>query len=119
MGLVFKYEKDGYPNILFSADSNFVFTGRRKTNKVYLKDESVVTAPHHGSKENSNSYRKIVGKNLIYVRSDEKTSFRPCVEYKKLSVKYCTLCKGSKSHKEVRLIYNGGFWSTSNNTCSC
>ncbi|WP_439875419.1 MBL fold metallo-hydrolase [Bacillus mycoides] len=119
MGLVFKYEKQGFPDVLFTSDSNFVFTGRRGTNQVFLKDESIVTAPHHGSMENQNVYSKVTGKNLIYVRSDEKTTLRPCLAYKTLSVKYCTICKNSSGHKEVRMKYKKGTWNTINDPCSC
>ncbi|MDG0059014.1 MBL fold metallo-hydrolase [Priestia sp. P5] len=119
MGLVFKYERKKFPNVLFCSDSNFVFTGRRKSNKVYLKEKSIVTAPHHGAEENKNVYKKVIGKSLIYVRSDEQTTLRPCKAYKRLRLKYCTICNSSSTHRKVKIKYRSGAWFTMNRPCRC
>lgn len=45
--LVFKFSHQRYPDILFCADSNFSFT----TTQIQLKNNSIVTAPHHGASD--------------------------------------------------------------------
>lgn len=37
MGTIFNYEKQGSPDVLFSSDSNFVFIGRRRINRVFYE----------------------------------------------------------------------------------
>jgi beta-lactamase superfamily II metal-dependent hydrolase len=91
--LVFKYEDKSNPNILFTADSNFVFL---KKSYYPLNDNSIVTAPHHGSKWNQSVYALILGKDLIYVRSDNFQKVRPCSTYINLPTKYCTKCRDNR-----------------------
>ncbi len=113
--LVFLYESKRYPNVLFTADSDFGFL---KNNNISLKNNSIVTAPHHGSGENKNVYKIITGNDLIYVRSDRSQIARPCYEYVKLTRKYCTICRNKGLKQAVILEYNGQ-WNTKNNSCYC
>lgn len=66
--LVFLYNYNNLPNILFTSESDFKFMNNKP---IQLNDFSIVTAPHHGSQENSNVYQLITGKDLIYVRCDK------------------------------------------------
>lgn len=114
--LVFLYKEEAiFPSVLFCADSDLAFYGTPKI----LKNKSIVTAPHHGSNDNSVAYSKVSGKELIFVRSDRKNcGKRPCAEYKNLPKKYCTICKNSIK-TEVILIFNGGNWVSPNSFCQC
>lgn len=102
--LVFKYNDDSVPNVLFTADSDLSFTKI----PIILKPKSIVTAPHHGSKHNTYAYTMISGEELFFVRSDHyNPSDRPCKDYINLENKYCTLCNRSPkdNKKPVRLKY--------------
>jgi Metallo-beta-lactamase superfamily len=116
MGLVFKYDKEGRPNVLFTSDSNFAFLHH---GVIELKEHSIVTAPHHGSKDNQNVYKKIKGENLIYVRSDRINSKRPCQNYIMQKNKYCTICNNTSKHIKVHLKYQSGLWQPTNGKCTC
>lgn len=100
--LVFMYHKNDIPNVLFSADSDLHFY----LQPVKLKDNSIVTAPHHGSSNNDRAYHKISGNNLIFVRSDRSQLKRPGKEYLKQNRRYCTICRNWTSKQKVELIYN-------------
>ena len=117
---MFKYENAQYPNILFCADSNFKFLEPEDT--IQLKDNSISTVAHHGSKENSETFELIDGKNVIYVRSDSKNNHRPSKEYISLqNRKYCTICNlepNSKDSKHIILCYRQNTWCSSNQKCS-
>lgn len=118
--LVFQFWNETLPNILFSADSGFEFL--KEGEKIELKSKSIVTASHHGScdEENVRTYDLVEGDNLIYVRSDCKTSSRPCNKYRNLDRKYCTVCNNPQDvHSPVRLIYDNNDWQTENQVCSC
>jgi len=118
--LVFKYqEKDSLPNILFSADSGFEFLGENE--KINLTNNSIVTASHHGSKERLNvgTYNLVSGKDLIYVRSDNKNNKRPCCEYIKLEKKYCTICNTMNEKEEIILEYLNNEWKANKEKCKC
>lgn len=112
--LVFLYNDEENPNILFSSDSSFDFI----TSNILLKDGSLVTAPHHGAKENAVVYSKISGNDLVYVRSDKFNTYRPCDEYKSLSNKFCTRCNSFVEQKVIFELKNGKF-NTKANKCSC
>jgi ribonuclease BN (tRNA processing enzyme) len=119
--LVFKFETDGKPNVLFSADSGFEFLSKKKL--IGLQDNSIVTAAHHGSKDNLNvkTYKLVDGKDLIYIRSDNQNKVRPCDDYIKLNKKYCTVCNTATppQNKKVELEFINGAWLTNNNECKC
>ena len=118
--LVFKYQESDMPNILFSGDSFFNFN---KNKSIRLTNNSLVTAPHHGAKTSKRLYSQLANINsLVFVRSDEKKSKRPCIEYKSLIEKYCTICNNSKSNQievEFNLDVNNNNFITSNNKCNC
>jgi len=117
--LVFQFEKTGLPNVLFTADSDLGFCGKQC---IQLNDNSIVTAPHHGSSANSCVYHIVQGNKLIYVRSDQVTNKRPCKEYISLPVKYCTVCNTDTHKQQVTLEYNQNtqLWVPVNTTyCSC
>jgi hypothetical protein len=101
--LVFQFEKTGLPNVLFTADSDLGFC---KSKVIQLPNNSIVTAPHHGSDANSCVYQIVQGSNLIYVRSDQFTNIRPCKEYISLPVKYCTVCNTVAKKQQVTLEYD-------------
>ena len=100
--LVFMYDKNDLPNVLFSADSDLHFYSQ----PVKLKDNSIVTAPHHGSSNNDMAYNKISGNNLIFVRSDRKQLKRPGIGYLKQNRRYCTVCRKWTPKQKVELIYD-------------
>jgi len=114
--LVFKYDDGKNPNVLFSADSDFSFT----KNIFQLKDKSIITVPHHGSNDNTKSYKKINGSELIMVRSDRKQNARPCQAFCKFNAtKYCTICRNQTSKDKVELEFKNNVWITNANTCTC
>ena len=96
--LVFRYAPRNLPNILFTADSDLSFLHAAP---IQLEQYSVVTAPHHGSDENSAAYERIKGKKLIFVRSDRSQKKRPGTGYLAQKKRYCTICKTNGPHKEI------------------
>lgn len=118
--LVYKFEHEDYPDVLFCADSNFKFL--EPGENIKLKENSISTVAHHGSKDNSKTFKRIDGKDLIYVRSDKLNSSRPSKEYISLpNEKYCTICNSETDPNNIRqitLTYNSG-WNTSNSKCTC
>lgn len=113
--LVFSYEKEGRPNVLFTADSDLSFV----KGKIYLVENSIVTAPHHGSEENNHAYSKIHGDNLIFCRSDRSQRKRPGTEYLKQKLRYCTICRNRGSKKEIIFEYKKGKLVLPKNKCTC
>ncbi len=99
--LVFEFYNDDKPIITFSADSDFSFL----ENKTY-NNNIIVTAPHHGSENNSIVYRKIKGDNIIWIRSDRKNKNRPCLDFKNLPDKYCLSCAVKNYKKEIFFEYD-------------
>lgn len=99
--LVFDYTKNGVPLIRFSADSDSTC----QSVSPYPKS-IIVTAPHHGSKANAIVYDAIKGDDLIWVRSDERSSFRPCDAFKAQKNKYCLACKQYNFVSEICFEYN-------------
>lgn len=114
--LVFQYNKDGFPDVLFTADSDLSFC---KNNKIILKANSIVTAPHHGSSSNDKAYKLISGENVIYVRSDSYQIKRPGTGYTGQNEKYCTVCRNLTQKTKVELVYNNGKYLTNNVSCCC
>ncbi|MBC2457021.1 MBL fold metallo-hydrolase [Clostridium beijerinckii] len=123
--LVFKFEYNDYPNILFCADSNLQFSPAKESIK--LKNNSIVTAPHHGSKGNQAAYNRITDgsssgdESLIFVRSDRENPLaRPCDRYRKLTRKYCTRCNNGSSGENVELKLKEDMTFESNKAeCEC
>jgi len=99
--LVFEFYTENKPIILFSADSDFSFL----VDKTY-KNNIIVTAPHHGSGNNAIVYTKIIGDNIIWIRSDRRNTKRPCSDFKKLSDKYCLACALKNQKKEICFEYD-------------
>lgn len=116
--LVFKYCKEEEPNILFSSDSNYDFLSDGE--EISLNNNSIVTAPHHGSKSNNRTYKLVKGENLIYVRSySKKVALSTC--YFKLKKKYCVKCNHKNGREgEVKLEYTKSRgWNPTCNDCIC
>jgi len=122
---VFKFEYKNYPNILFCADSDMNFSSSKGSIKI--KENSIVTAPHHGSLHNELAYDRITdgtctgNESLIFVRSDKNNPpGRPCDRYKILEIKYCTKCNAKYSRRaNVRLEYSRKRFWVNRKICSC
>lgn len=99
--LVFEFYSEDKPIITFSADSDFSFL----VSKTYVNN-IIVTAPHHGSESNAIVYQKISGDNIIWIRSDRKNKQRPCLDFKKLSDKYCLSCAVKNHKSEICFEYD-------------
>lgn len=111
--MVFEYRKNGIPIIRFSADSDC-------TAQSTLYNGAIVTAPHHGSEANANVYGAIKGKDIIWVRSDRKSSKRPCPDFKALNNKYCLACYKNNTKCEICFEFNGNQWEYRNGIrCTC
>lgn len=107
-------------NVLFSADSDFSFS----QNLSNILNNTIITAPHHGSENNKNVYIKLnstKNDDLIFVRSDGKSKIRPGNTFKSLNRKVCTLCNTGKSIKnDVIFSLKNGKWNNDNNIwCHC
>ncbi len=113
--LVFLYRKEDVPDVLFTADSDLSFYSAAVT----LKDNSIVTAPHHGSSANNAAYKKISGKNLTYVRSDRSQSTRPGKEYLNNKNRFCTICRNITPKKKVELTLSDAQFKTTAKLCGC
>ncbi|MEW6262428.1 MAG: hypothetical protein AB1641_05065 [Thermodesulfobacteriota bacterium] len=113
--LVFKFSCENYPEVLFCADSDLSFTN----NHIKLKDESVVTAPHHGSDSCNNAYGRIDGSDLIYVRSDRSQTQRPGKGFLGQSNRYCTICRNKGPKQKVEVSYKGGTPKVRGKKCKC
>lgn len=122
--LVFRYDSTQGGSILFTADSDLSFW---TTNAIDFQQPAIVTAPHHGSPDNSTAYSKIHKADLTWVRSDSKNIRRPCKEYKQEIIRtmkgYCTLCNSSSKAEQkqpVKLLWKKGSWIPSNTRpCIC
>lgn len=112
--LVFMYEDETYPNILFTADSDLSFCS-----SIHLRENSLVTAPHHGSSANDSAYSKLKGDNLIFVRSDRSQIKRPGKGFLMQSHRYCTICRNKTIKNKVELQYNNNRFVTQNSKCIC
>lgn len=113
--LVFKFSCDQHPDVLFCADSDFSFT----RTPINLKDDSVVTAPHHGSDSCNNAYNLIDGSNLIYVRSDQSQSKRPGRGFLNQSNRFCTICKNKGPQQKVEVSFAGPNRTVPGRQCIC
>jgi hypothetical protein len=113
--LVYMHQKDDVPDILFTADSDLSFYAT----PVVLKDNSLITAPHHGSSANDSAYNKVSGVNLTYVRSDRSQQIRPGKGYLKNSNRFCTICRNITQKKKVEFNLTGTMFVTSAIACKC
>lgn len=115
--LVLKYDEEGHPNILYCSDSDFSFYNKKKYR---LANKSIVTAPHHGSKENKQVYDIIQGKNLVYVRTYHRR-VSPCKKYLSKNKRYCTKCITKNNSTTISLSYINNNWSQNSSTkpCTC
>jgi hypothetical protein len=113
--LVFKFSCDQHPDILFCADSDLSFT----RTPINLKNDSVVTAPHHGSDSCNNAYNLINGSNLIYVRSDQSQRKRPGSGYLNQQDRYCTICRNRGPQQKVEISYTGSTPTVIGQKCMC
>ena len=83
--------------VIFTADSDLDGV----TLPQWINDETIITAPHHGSKHNKNVYNKI-NQPVIWVRSDSKSGSRPCSEYINANgQKFCTICKNTSQKQAI------------------
>ncbi len=113
--LVYMYRKDDVPDILFAADSDLDFY----SNQVALKDNSIITSPHHGSSANDMAYPKIAGTNLTYVRSDRSQKSRPGKGYLSNKNRFCTICRNITLKQKVEFNFNGTLFVTIARACKC
>jgi len=113
--LVFKFSYPECPDILFCADSDLSFA----MSPIQLKDESVVTAPHHGSGSCDHAYSLISGSGLIYVRSDRSQTTRPGTGFLLQANRYCTICRNMGPKQKVDVFYRGGLPTVTAKPCRC
>lgn len=114
--LVFLFDQEDLPNVLFSADSDLSFL----KDPIKLKENSIVTAPHHGSESSKNAYDLVEGEKLVYVRSDKSYKGRPGKTYRKLpNKKYCTTCRKKEAKQEIILTYRNNEFKTPSSLCEC
>lgn len=113
--LVFLFDSEDLPNVLFCADSDLSFC----SSKIQLKENSIVTAPHHGSEDNQAAYSIINGNHLYFVRSDRSQAKRPGETYLQQDTRYCTICRNKTPKQKVELNYQHGLFSTLAKFCTC
>lgn len=114
---------DNVPAVLFTADSDLAFN----LNHVSQPSSNVVvTAPHHGSENNTSAYQTILywakQSDVLWVRSDCRSKSRPGSSFKSQPKRTCTLCNSSSAPKgAVRLHANRSRWQRTRGTrwCSC
>ncbi len=114
------------PGVLFSADSDFHFSGLLPADR-----GMIVTAPHHGAadQENVAAYRRLSIdhadkiESFAWVRSDRAMKVggaRPCREYLAQGRRYCTRCRGAHpTGQDVVLEGNHGSWTPASKVVSC
>jgi hypothetical protein len=113
--LVFEYTVKNNPIIRFSADSDSTCQSVKPyTNNI------IITAPHHGSEANQNVYKDIEGNDIIWVRSDRKSSQRPCSAFKNQQKRYCLACRNKNFKRELQFKYLfKKWWHIKGNRCRC
>lgn len=112
------------PGVLFNADSDLANMSPPEG-----IENSIATAPHHGSESNGNVYDKVSkasgdGKSVTWVRSDGRSLKRPGNSYlTKTSKRFCTLCRSgsysAKPKQAVRLFTSKGRWVRHKDCQSC
>lgn len=104
------------PGVLFTADSDLA-----KMSLPAGVENSLATAPHHGSESNADAYDAVMyasgdGKSVTWIRSDGRFLKRPGDAYLvKTTKRFCTLCRIGKSHsfkpkQAVRMFTSKGKW---------
>lgn len=110
--------------VLFSGDSDFGFN----QDLPVLRENSIITVPHHGSEHNANAYLRLYKENIssdktIFIRSDRKCKKRPGISF--LSIpqtnRHCTICRNNNSIKKaVTFCFTNDSWSNSGvQKCCC
>lgn len=113
--LVFEYSEKNTPIVRFSADSDSTC----QSVKPYINN-IIITAPHHGSEANKIVYNTIQGSDIIWVRSDRKSSKRPCADFKSQPNKYCLACRNRNFKRELHFEFQGNSWQhIKGNSCTC
>ena len=113
--LVFEYAEEGTPIVRFSADSDCTCQSVTP-----YPNNIIITAPHHGSEANQNVYSQIRGQDIIWVRSDRKSSKRPCAAFKSQANRYCLACRNRNFKAELRFEHDGNRWQhITGNSCTC
>ena len=117
---------DKAPGVLFCSDS-----GLRNVPSPPSDRGMIVTAPHHGSADPENvavynlldtAGSEAVPGSWLWVRSDRDCSARPCPEYLKRDIRYCTRCRGrsrAQASQDVVLDATGGAWASTSRRCNC
>lgn len=114
-------ETEEYPSVMFTADTdlkNIELLENIPTENIPTRD-MIVTAPHHGSRDNSNVYDLINNwynpQKIHWVRSDSINRERPCCKYLQQDHRYCTICRGSAEPKQqtVDISSDKGNWDFS------
>ncbi|MFG0584556.1 MBL fold metallo-hydrolase [Pseudomonas sp. zjy_9] len=104
------------PGVLFTADSDLA-----KMSLPAGVENSLATAPHHGSESNADAYDAVMnasgdGKSVTWIRSDGRFLKRPGDAYlMKTTKRFCTLCRigtppSSKPKQAVRMFTSKGKW---------
>ena len=118
---------NGSGDVLFSADSDFSF---QQIIPIH-PDNSIITAPHHGSEDNKNAYSRLksgdritggcITRKTIIVRSDGRSSKRPGSAYKSLvSKKICTLCRHPDTEGQNVIFLSAKYgWKRKNGMSWC
>jgi len=109
---------DEMPGVLFNADSDLA-----EVNLNFSTQNSLATAPHHGSEANARAYEVVEfyatpgrGDSITWIRSDGRYPERPGNSYlTKTSTRFCTLCRFGKYYspnpkQTVRLFAFKGRW---------
>ncbi len=92
--LVFKFSEENSPDVLFTADSDLKFVS--SNNSISLRSNSIVTAPHHGSKNNDDAYSVInrgsTNLNDLYFVRGHNYLVTMGQNFFKQKNKFCTKC---------------------------
>lgn len=116
--LVLKFNKNNFPNVLFTADSGFEFMNSNQI--ISVNENSIITAPHHGSSnsDNEKGYQYIKGINKYYVRSENYKVSSISNIFKNHSNSYCTRCRNNGVFNQVEMQLLVNEWSVSGTKCS-
>ena len=123
--LVFESRSQDGAGVLFCADSDLAACDQPK-----VKDNWVITVPHHGAETNRQAYSTVAQWGLgstRWLRSDGRYVGRPGPTYLKLTdPKHCTRCRTQEASgiafsdsSVVRLRFVGGGWQSRTATCCC
>ena len=106
--LVFHYQFENEPVILFTGDSDLSFTSL-----LSYKNNIIITAPHHGSESNSIVYSKISSPRNIFIRSGGTSTQLPGNTFEEQSNKVCNICRKNKwPYIKTEIIYHNNQWIT-------